>query len=182
MAHHEWISKEFDDICLGDKRLNNRLKIVATQFFLNPESAIPSACEGWSGAKACYRFFKNPKVDARKILETHRQKSFQRLEETETVLIIQDTTSLDYDTHYQTQGLGRLRKRNRHATPIQEKESYRWLESFHDSVKGFSNLQRMVTITDREGDMYELMLEIDKKESHFLIRVRQDRAINQMHQ
>ncbi len=40
-------------------------------------------------------------------------------------------------------------------------------------------MQRVVTIGDREGDMYELMLEIDKKESHFLIRVRQNRAINQ---
>ncbi len=113
MTHHEWISKEFEDICLGDKRLNNRLKTIATQFFLNPESTIPSACEGWSGAKACYRFFKNPKVDARKILEIHRQKSLQRVEGTETVLIIQDTTSIDYDTHYQTKGLGRLRKRRR---------------------------------------------------------------------
>ncbi|STX50759.1 transposase Tn5 [Legionella busanensis] len=217
MVHHEWISKEFDDICLGDKRLNKRLKTVATQFFLNAESTIPSACEGWSGAKACYRFFKNPKVNARKILETHRQKSLQRIGETETVLIVQDTTFIDYSTHYQTKGLGGiskdskglimhsslalsedgipvgflgqkifarpfvegLKKRNRHATPIQDKESYRWLESFHDSIEGFSNTQRLVTITDREGDMYELMLEIDKKDSNFLIRIRQDRAINQ---
>lgn len=220
MNNQEWILREFDEINLGDARLNQRLGTLTTQFFLNPESSIPSACDGWTGSKACYRFFKNQRVDHNKILEAHRGKCIERINDNEMVLVIQDTTFVNYANHHKTTGLGRIGKnkkadssglimhsslalseqglplgfldqkiyarpfldglkdRNRHATHISEKESYRWLEAFRASIKGIKDPKKVITIADREADMYEFMLEIDKNDSNFLIRAVRDRAIN----
>lgn len=220
MLEHEWAANEFRNINLGDVRLNNRLTKITSQFFSASESSIPTACEGWTGAKACYRFFKNPKTDYVKILEAHRNKSLERSGDTETVLVIQDTTFINYANHHKTTGLGRigknvkedssglimhsalaldvngipiglldqkiyarpflegLRSRNRHKTPIEEKESNRWLESLRSSIRGAKNPSRFVTIADREADIYEFMLEIENNRSNFLIRAIRDRAIN----
>jgi len=188
--------------------------------FSASESSIPSACEGWTGAKACYRFFKNPKVDYDKILQTHRAKSLNRIGDNDTALVIQDTSYINYADHHKTTGLGRIGKnqkkessglimhsalaldingipiglldqktyarpflqqlnsRNRHKTPIEEKESYRWLETMRNSIQNDKNPSRFVTIADREADIYELMLDIEEKKSHFLIRAIRDRDIN----
>jgi len=44
--------------------------------------------------------------------------------------------------------------------PIEQKESYRWLESFNDSVQDASNSRNLhlVHVADREADIYELLL------------------------
>lgn len=44
--------------------------------------------------------------------------------------------------------------------PIEQKESYRWLESFNDSVQEVSNPRNLhlVHVADREADIYELLL------------------------
>lgn len=220
MQDHEWVLDEFNNIDLGDTRLNNRLTKITSQLFSASESSIPSACEGWTGAKACYRFYKNPKTDYIKILQEHRNKSLERGGDASTVLIIQDTTFINYANHHKTTGLGRIGKnakaessglimhsalaldvngipiglldqkiyarpflqglnsRNRHKTPIEDKESNRWLESLRSSIHGDNNPSRFVTIADREADIYEFMFEIEKNKSNFLIRAIRDRPIN----
>jgi hypothetical protein len=71
-----------------------------------------------------------------------------------------------------------LKYRNRHATPIEEKESYRWLEALRNSIKDVKNSSRIVTIADREADIYEFLLEAEKLETNFLVRAVRDRPIN----
>ena len=87
MKEHTWVVDEFKEINLGDTRLKKRLNKITSQLFSASESSIPSACEGWTGAKACYRFFKNPKIDCDKIRQTHRAKSLERAGNDDTVLI-----------------------------------------------------------------------------------------------
>lgn len=71
-----------------------------------------------------------------------------------------------------------LKNRNRHITPIEEKESYRWLESLKNSIKDLKSPGRFITIADREADIYELLLEAGKIETKFLIRAVRDRPID----
>jgi len=40
-----WASKEFEDIDLGDKRLNSRLMNICDRFSESPESSINQACD-----------------------------------------------------------------------------------------------------------------------------------------
>ena len=72
-----------------------------------------------------------------------------------------------------------LKKRSHNiALPIEEKESIRWLESLTRSNNLGLETTKIVTVCDREGDIYELF-ELACREGHsVLIRASQDRIVN----
>lgn len=73
-------------------------------------------------------------------------------------------------------GANALRKSvNPTRMPIEEKESYRWLENVRQSTALLAEPQRCVHIADREGDIYELFSEARDLGAHFLIRASVDR-------
>jgi len=144
-------------------------------------------------------------------------------EKTPVVLAVQDTTSFNYDTHADMEGLGPINKHvdgaqgilmhdtmayttegtaiglvdiqvwardpkqfgqrvTRYQRPIEQKESHKWLKSF----AGAARLQRqlgaattVVSVGDREADVYELFLLAQKDRLHpkLLIRAEQDRRL-----
>lgn len=53
------------------------------------------------------------------------------------------------------------RSRNRNSLPIEEKESYRWLEQYRDTAQISRRLKggRLISVMDREGDIWELFQE-----------------------
>lgn len=59
--------------------------------------------------------------------------------------------------------------------PIEEKESYRWLENLRQSTELFGDPQRCVHIGDRERDIYELFCTAQDVGTHFLVRTCVDR-------
>ncbi len=95
----EGIAEEFRGIDLGDKRLNKRSVKVLEALATNPEASINAACHGWSDTLAAYRFFNNPVVHPEEILRPHRAATEQRMREHPVVLIVQDTTELDFTSH-----------------------------------------------------------------------------------
>lgn len=58
---------------------------------------------------------------------------------------------------------------------IEDKESYRWLESLELTQKLVPATTQVVTIADREGDIYELFALPRSQNSEFLIRAAQNR-------
>lgn len=58
---------------------------------------------------------------------------------------------------------------------IEEKESYRWLEHQTESQQLIPESVEMITVTDREGDIYELFAQPRRPHSEFLIRAAQNR-------
>lgn len=76
----------------------------------------------------------------------------------------------------------RARKKRTHnnGVAIEEKESFRWLESLR-RTKGVTGTQetQIVTVCDREGDIYELFELAAQIKSSVLIRAAKDRRINQ---
>jgi hypothetical protein len=50
----------------------------------------------------------------------------------------------------------RRRKKCIGSTPIEEKESYRWVEGVRESARLLPTCSRVVNVMDREGDMYEV--------------------------
>ena len=65
------------------------------------------------------------------------------------------------------------------ALAIQDKESIRWLDSLKKSkdALGLTNVQ-LVTVCDREGDIYDFFEFSEQLNSPVLVRARQDRKVN----
>ena len=95
----ERIETELEGIVLGDARLNRRSKKVLKALASNVEASINGACDGWADTLAAYRFFNNPAVTPEKILEPHRAATERRMKAHPVVLVVQDTTELDYTSH-----------------------------------------------------------------------------------
>ncbi len=95
----------------GDKRLTKRIVKMVEGLSRNPEKTIPQNLSSWGDIKGCYRFMSNDKVTPEKVHNAHRQSTLSRIENYETVLLIQDTTSIDYSSHEQTKGLGYLERK-----------------------------------------------------------------------
>lgn len=93
------ILSEFEAIDLGDKRLESRAEKVLERLAAKPGASINAACDGWSETLAAYRFFDNPKVKQESILASHRQATEKRIDQEDVVLLVQDTTDLDFSKH-----------------------------------------------------------------------------------
>jgi hypothetical protein len=90
---------ELKTIDLGDERLNKRAGVVLESLGRAPECSINAACDGWDETHAAYRFFDNDKVTPQKILQPHVAATHARIAREDVVLLVQDTTELDYSAH-----------------------------------------------------------------------------------
>lgn len=102
----QWAQKELGGTTLPDERLRKRLFTLMNDLASAPAASIPKACVSWDKTKAAYRFLAQAALTAEQLLAGHRQATLQRLQEEPVVLAVQDTTTLNYTTHGQTQGLG----------------------------------------------------------------------------
>jgi hypothetical protein len=221
----DWAEQEFGRARLRDRRHRERLFTVARDFYAQPAANIPQACQSRAKTKAAYRLFEHKAVKMEAILSSHYHSTMERIarEKIPVVLAVQDTTSFNYNTHADMEGLGPITKHvdgaqgilmhdtmvytpegtamglvdiqvwardpkqfgkrvTRYERPIEQKESSKWLRSF----QGAARLQRqlgaattVVSVGDREADVYELFLLAQKDPLHpkLLIRAEQDRRL-----
>jgi hypothetical protein len=73
-----------------------------------PSAGIPEAMESRKETKASYRFLATKDDEAQKIRQAHILQTVKRVEKSGAVLVIQDTTELDFTPHRATRGLGVL--------------------------------------------------------------------------
>ena len=95
----EGIVDELDGIDLGDERLNKRSKHLLEALAVSPEASINASCDGWGDTVAAYRFFDNDAVTPEVILRPHTEATIRRIREHAVVLLVQDTSELDYSQH-----------------------------------------------------------------------------------
>lgn len=60
--------------------------------------------------------------------------------------------------------------------PIEEKESFKWIRALRRSAELTPDAVRLVTVCDREGDIYELLAEARAVDTDLLVRAYQSRA------
>ena len=60
---------------------------------------------------------------------------------------------------------------------IEEKESFRWIESLRETLESIPEDIELITVCDREGDIFELLAEPLREGAHLLIRAAQDRRV-----
>lgn len=101
-----WIDSEIKAVDFGDLRLNKRFGNVLEALFSRPMESIASACKVWGDTKAAYRFFDNENVNEDEILNAHRESTIGRMRNEAVVLLVQDSSEIDYTSKTQTTGLG----------------------------------------------------------------------------
>ncbi len=69
-------------------------------------------------------------------------------------------------------------KRKAHNSPIEEKESVRWLDNLRSSTELLGQPQRSVHVGDQESDIFDLFGVAQHLGTHFLVRTRADRLAN----
>lgn len=104
----DWVDEEFATADLGDGRLNRRLGLIARRLSDTPTSSVASAVRGAKEMHGAYRFFDNEKATAEKILAPHRDATLLRAKQLPRVLLVQDTTELDYTSKKHLKGAGPL--------------------------------------------------------------------------
>ena len=63
--------------------------------------------------------------------------------------------------------------------PTEDKDSDRWVESLENTTRNLAGIQsRVVTICDREADMYDLFLRAEQLAAPLVVRANYDRAVN----
>jgi Domain of unknown function (DUF4338)/Transposase DNA-binding/Transposase Tn5 dimerisation domain/Transposase DDE domain len=224
-AARDWAEEEFGAVKLRDRRHRKRLFTVARDFYAQPAANIPQACASRAKTKAAYRFFEHQAVCMNALLSSHYHATMERIarEKIPVVLAVQDTTSFNYDTHADMEGLGPIsthvdgaqgillhdtmaystegtalglvdvqvwardprefgKRATRYQRPIEQKESFKWLKSFRAAAR----LQRqlgaastVVSMGDREADVYELfaLAKSDPAHPKLLVRAERDRRI-----
>jgi len=65
----------------------------------------------------------------------------------------------------------------RRQLTIEEKESYKWLRSFHESLSVLPNGLRSVSVCDREADIYELLCSMEEQGHDYVIRSSYNRKL-----
>lgn len=65
------------------------------------------------------------------------------------------------------------------ALPIKDKDSYKWIGALEQTVDNFSERSKdIVTICDREADIYDLFLRANELNTHLLVRACKNRKVN----
>jgi hypothetical protein len=217
------IADELAGIDLGDQRRNRRICDILGRLMESPSVSLTAAMHGWAEMMAAYRLIHHPQCTAPAILGAHQQAVLARVREQARVLLIQDTTELDYTTKTRQQGRGPLSTEDRQgyflhtqwavsdqrlplgawdcqsyarppkvgvagarkAKPIEEKESFRWLEGYRHACKLATQAPQtqIISCSDREGDIYEVYAEWQQRRqqglpaAQWLIRCNQNRAL-----
>lgn len=85
-------------------------------------------------------------------------------------------TAVKFWTRKKFKGTNALKKKiNPTRVPIEEKESFRWLDNLRQSTELLAEPARCVHIGDRESDIYELFCTAKDAGTHFLLRTCVDR-------
>jgi hypothetical protein len=223
-----WVEEELKILELGDKRLNKRAIYITESLGLAPGRSIPQSFKTRADIQACYDFAKHDSVTEEKLLAPHIERTVERIKEYPVVLLLSDTTDINYTSKAAMVGKERLaNKQNgiwlhptiavtperltlgivdanfwhrksevaeknaetgtaRDKAPIEEKESYRWLQSYLKScdIANRASETQVINITDREGDIIEIFEKAQEQEkqgcfAYFIIRSQYDRCLEE---
>ena len=94
-THTGWAARVAAGTVLPDKRLAARLACILATCAARPSDAIPQAAGTWGQAKGSYRFLANQRVRPAALHQGLTRDTARQCLDQPTVLVVQDTTSLN---------------------------------------------------------------------------------------
>ncbi len=101
-----WAEATFGSIRLGDPRRDRRALTIAYAMASETGASLPKQLHDEAALEATYRFLHSGHVSYEELLRPHGEMTRQDCREHKEVLLIQDTTEVDYQHHPKTSGLG----------------------------------------------------------------------------
>ena len=103
-----WAAAHYGSVQLGDRRLARRAVQIASQMAKCPEASLPAQMGSATALRGAYRLLNHPGVTLEALTAPHRRLTLEqaRAPSTAVVLLVEDTTELDYSAHEHTTGLG----------------------------------------------------------------------------
>lgn len=105
---YDWAYATFSHAHLGDKRRVSRLIQLASSMASQLGKSVVKASASSAEIEAAYRFIRNPAIDVQAIAEAGFKATADKLEDFETVLALEDTTSLNFSHDSVTDELGHV--------------------------------------------------------------------------
>ena len=106
LSAEEWAAQTYLPVDLGDKRLNRRAVQIAASMAAQPEASLPAQAGSRAALDGSYRLVNNPRVAMETLLAPHVQQTRAAAGCYPVVLLVEDTTELDFTAHAATRGLG----------------------------------------------------------------------------
>lgn len=119
LSAQEWANKTFGAVRLGDERRRRRAVEIAEAMARNPAASLPRQMQSESKLHAAYRFFQTSDVQYEQLIAPHVQQSRQAASQQQQVLLVQDTTEVDYQQHPTSKGLGPIGNDSHHGFLLQ---------------------------------------------------------------
>jgi hypothetical protein len=107
------VVREVRDAPLRDLRLRARLVKIAVTLASRPKASLPTAAGNKAKLKAMYRFFENDRVTPEEILTPHYRETVARAEVAGEVLVVHDTTAMQFEVDKKRKATGFLSAGNR---------------------------------------------------------------------
>lgn len=114
----QWAEATFGTAQLGDPRRVRRAVAIAEAMAREPGASLPTQLHDPAALEATYRFV-HSQVSYEALLQPHLQHTRQEMGQEERVLLIQDTTEVDYQHHPKTSGLGPIGNGSHHGFLLQ---------------------------------------------------------------
>jgi hypothetical protein len=106
----DWAEMTYGTVMLSDQRRTRRAVQIASSLAYFPMGSLPNQMGSCAATKAAYRFLESPAVSYERLMRPHLQQSLEALQALPLVLLVQDTTELNYSRHPKTTGLGPIGK------------------------------------------------------------------------
>jgi hypothetical protein len=114
-----WAEATFGSVQLGDPRRNRRAVAIAHALARETGASLPKQLHDGAALQATYRFLHSGHVSYEDLIRPHVQATQHDCREQKEVLLIQDTTEVDYQQHPKTRGLGPIGNGSHHGFLLQ---------------------------------------------------------------
>lgn len=102
-----WAERNFAKAQLGDGRRTRRLVASAARIAAHPEKAFPQVFD-WNDLRGFYRLCNRRETTLAAVMQPHWDQTRQAMAEQPLVLIVHDTTELDFSSHHALTGIGQI--------------------------------------------------------------------------
>lgn len=101
----QWAEQTFGSADLGDRRRTRRLVESAARIAQHPQQSFPQVF-GWNDLRGFYRLCDQPEATLEAVMQPHWEQTRAAMRLEPLVLILHDTTELDYTHHPALRGIG----------------------------------------------------------------------------